>query len=221
MPLWPVTNCPSERSESFDGGSTFSERLPSNGSFMRVELPPASPLGAVCSSSPVCDKNVVVSWTDAASSTMLLSAVFWNKGQFQFARMVAPPGILDAFIQRNDNMIGALELLAFVLVLETWKEDIKFARWEAYVDNNGVFYSLINACCKAPDMNLIVGKCWRSLHSTATELTAFRIESKSNIADAGSRAADDYDLRYLGSQEVQAKLPSFLDHIWDAPIHGE
>ena len=32
MLLWPVTNCPSERSESFDCGSTLSERLPSNGS---------------------------------------------------------------------------------------------------------------------------------------------------------------------------------------------
>ena len=123
-------------------------------------------------------------------------------------------------------MIGALELLAVLLVTETWKDEITSTRWEAYIDNNGVLFSIINASCKAPDINLIVGKFWRSLfwrgiHDTSTDLSAFRVESKSNIADAGSREGDDADLRSLGAQEVSAKLPEFLFHIWDAPVHPE
>ena len=118
-------------------------------------------------------------------------------------------------------MIGALELLAVLLVAETWRKEITSTRWEAYIDNNGVLFSIINASCKAPDINLIVGKFWRSLHETATELTAFRVESKANIADAGSREGDDGDLLSLGAQEVVAKLPDFLFHIWDAPVHTE
>ena len=118
-------------------------------------------------------------------------------------------------------MIGALELLAVLLVTETWREEITSTRWEAYIDNNGVLFSIINASCKAPDINLIVGKFWRSLHETSTELTAFRVESKANIADAGSREGDDGDLLSLGAQEVVAQLPDFLYHIWDAPVHTE
>ena len=118
-------------------------------------------------------------------------------------------------------MIGALELLAVLLVTETWREEITSTRWEAYIDNNGVLFSIINASCKAPDINLIVGKFWRSLHETSTELTAFRVESKANIADAGSREGDDGDLLSLGAQEVVAQLPDFLYHIWEAPVHTE
>ena len=118
-------------------------------------------------------------------------------------------------------MIGALELLAVLLVTETWREEITSTRWEAYIDNNGVLFSIINASCKAPDINLIVGKFWRSLHETSTEFTAFRVESKANIADAGSREGDDADLLSLGAQQVVAKLPDFLFHIWDAPVHPE
>ena len=135
--------------------------------------------------------------------------------------MKAPSLIMDELLQRGDNMIGALELLAVLLVTETWREEITSTRWEAYIDNNGVLFSIINASCKAPDINLIVGKFWRSLHGTSTELTAFRVESKANIADAGSRECDDADLLSLGAQEVVAKLPDFLFHIWDAPVHPE
>ena len=135
--------------------------------------------------------------------------------------MKAPSLIMDALLQRGDNMIGALELLAVLLVIETWKEEIASTRWEAYIDNNGVLFWIINASCKAPDINLIVGKFWKSLHETSTELIAFRVESKANIADAGSREGDDVDLRSLGAQEVVAKLPAFLSHIWDAPVHTE
>ena len=160
-------------------------------------------------SAPVCDRNIVVSWTDAASSTNILSAVFYNRGQVQYARMVAPPVVMSEFLQRGDKMIGVLELLAVLMVAETWRDDISSARWEAYIDNNGVLFSIINASCKAQDVNLIVGKFWRGLHGTSTDLTAFRVESKANIGDAGSRIEDEeelHDLKRLDAKFVNPRL---------------
>ena len=86
----------------------------------------------------LCDRNVVISWTDAASTTKLLSAVFFDGEKFEYTRMVAPAQILGSMTQRNDGMIGVLELLAVLLVLETWKEILRYARWQAYIDNDGV-----------------------------------------------------------------------------------
>ena len=70
---------------------------------------------------PLCDRKVVVSWTDAASSTRLFSAVFLNGDTYEYTRLEAPDQIMNDMVQRNDGMIGMLELLAVLLVLETWK----------------------------------------------------------------------------------------------------
>ena len=116
--------------------------------------------------------------------------------------MEAPAQVLDNLVQRNDGMIGVLELLAVLLVLETWKETLQYARWQAYIDNDGVLYSIINASSRASDVNLIVGKLWKSLHTLSTDLIAFRIESKANIGDAPSRVSEEeelHDLKYLGA----------------------
>ena len=138
--------------------------------------------------------------------------------------MVAPAQILYDLIQRNDGMIGVLELLAVLLVVETLKEALRFARWQAYIDNDGVLFAIINASCKAPDVNLIIGKFWKKLHSSTTDLTAFRVESKANIGDAGSRIAEEdelHDLRHLGARFVEPRLLDFLYDVWAAPTHSD
>ena len=172
---------------------------------------------------PLCDRNVVMSWTDAASTTKLLSAVFFDGEKIEYTRMVAPAQILDSMTQRNDGMIGVLELLAVLVVLETWNEILRHARWQAYIDNDDVLYSIINASCKAPDVNLVVGKHSKSLHSLTTGLTAFRVESKANIGDAGSRIVDEgelHDLKYLEAGFVEPRLPTFLYTVWAPPSHS-
>ena len=171
---------------------------------------------------PLCIRNVVVSWTDAASTTRLISAVFFDGKKFEYTRMEAPAQNLDNLVQRNDGMIGVLELLAVLLVLETWKETLQYARWQAYIDNDGVLYSIINASSRASDVNLLVGKLWKSLHTLSTDLTAFRVESKASIGDAPSRLSDEeepHDLKYLGATFVKPRLPPFLFSVWAAPTH--
>ena len=136
--------------------------------------------------------------------------------------MEAPAQVLDDLVQRNDGMIGVLELLAILLVLETCKEALQYARWQAYIDNDGVLYSIINASSRAADVNLIVGKLWRNLHKLSTDLIAFRLESKANIGDAPSRLNDEdelHDLKHLGANFVNPRLPPFLFSVWAAPTH--
>ena len=189
---------------------------------MRIQPSYQAQLGGASLLRPICDRKVVVSWTDAASTTRLLSAVFFDGGKFEYTRMEAPAQVLDDLVQRNDGMIGVLELLAVLLVLETWKEALQYARWQAYIDNDGVLYSIINASSRASDVNLLVGKLWKSLHTLSTDLTAFRIESKANIGDAPSRLSDEeelHDLKYLGATFVKPRLPPFLFSVWAAPTH--
>ena len=71
--------------------------------------------------------------------------------------MKATDVIMDDLIQRDDGTIGLLELLAVLLVIETLKETVMRAKWHAYIDNDGVLYSIINASSKAIDINQIVG----------------------------------------------------------------
>ena len=105
------------------------------------------------SSNPLCDRQVVVSWTDAASSTRMLSAVFFDGCTFEYTRMRAPDEIMYDLIRRGDGMIGLLELLAVLLVVETWKEKLMQSKWHAYIDNDRVLYLVINASSRAIDVN--------------------------------------------------------------------
>ena len=67
----------------------------------------------------LCDRKVVISWTDAASITRVLSAVFFDGDTYEYTRIVAPDQIMTDLVQRNDGMIGILEPLAVLLALET------------------------------------------------------------------------------------------------------
>lgn len=97
-----------------------------------------------------------------------------------------------------------------LLVLETWQDTCQHARWQAYIDNHGVFYSIINASCKAPDINLFVGKCWKSLHSPSIDVTAFRVESNANIGDAGARIAEEDELHNFNYLHAKFVDPDYL-----------
>ena len=45
-------------------------------------------------------------------------------------------------------MIGLLQLLAVLLVVETWFHNLESADWHAYIDNDGVRYAIINAAAE-------------------------------------------------------------------------
>ena len=58
----------------------------------------------------------------------------------------------------------------------------------------------------------------------ATDLAAFRVESKANIGDAGSRIEDVedlHDIERLNATFVTPRLPDFAYSIWSPPTHSE
>ena len=58
----------------------------------------------------------------------------------------------------------------------------------------------------------------------AADLTAFRVESKANIGDAGSRieeVEDLHDIKRLNAAFVTPRLPDFAHSIWSPPKRSE
>ena len=105
--------------------------------------------------------------------------------------MKFPATVIFDLLKSNNGMIGLLELLAVLLVISTWHSNKRSARWEAHTDNDGVLFAIINAVSNSAHANRIVGLLWRRLHAMSTNLTAFRVESKANVGDAGSRIPNE------------------------------
>ena len=108
-----------------------------------------------------------------------------------------------------------------ILVVETLSVKLKSSNWHAYIDNNGVLYSVISAASRAVDVNQIVGLFWMEIHAMVADVIAFRVESKANIGDAGSRFEDDaglHDRKRLRAKFVSPRLPDFLYNIWSPPV---
>ena len=103
-------------------------------------------------------KPVVINLTGAASPARMLPAVFLNGHAYEYTRMKAPDsGVVD-LLQRDDGMIGLLELLAVLLVINTWQRKVGFSRWEAYIDSDGPLFAIIGASIKAADANQLFGQ---------------------------------------------------------------
>ena len=47
---------------------------------------------------PLCDRKVVISWTDAASTTRSLSAIFFDGDTYEYTRIVAPDQIMNDLV---------------------------------------------------------------------------------------------------------------------------
>ena len=152
----------------------------------------------------------------------MLCAVFFDGYTFEYTRLTAPDEIMEDLIQCNDGMIGLFELLAVLLVVETWSEKLKSSKWHAYEDNDGVLHSVTNATRRAVDVNQILRLFWRRLHTTATDLTAFRVKSNTNSGYAGSRieeVEDLHDVKRLNAAFVTPRLPDFAYSIWSPPTN--
>ena len=88
-----------------------------------------------------------ISWTDASGLSRVIAAVcrllvdgvwrwFWT-------RMSLPEDLWDLSLLRNDKSIGIQELLAVLLMAETFANLVKDNTWTTWCDNQGVVSSLI------------------------------------------------------------------------------
>ena len=132
--------------------------------------------------------------------------------------MKATDAVILDLLKRDDGMIRLLELLAVLWVISTWHSKLRSRHWQAYINNDGVLFAIINAASREADANRHAGLLWRRLHALATTLAAYRVESKATIGDAGSRIESDedlYDLKRLNATFVSPGLSSFVNDIWN------
>ena len=78
------------------------------------------------------------------------------------------------------TQIGFQEMLAVVMVVETFADLLRGTLWSCFIDNNGVLMAVVKGSCKSPETNFAVAKLW--LHMTVEEigLQAWRVESKAS-----------------------------------------
>ena len=85
-------------------------------------------------------------------------------------------------MHQDDAQIIFLEMLAVVLLVETFGDLLSGNAVFCFIDNNGVLGSLIKGSCRAPETNMLAGGLW--LHAAQHAWVPFwaRVESKANIA---------------------------------------
>ena len=77
--------------------------------------------------------------------------------------------------------------------------------------NDGVLFSVTNAATASVDANQLIGLLWRRPHHLAAGLHLFRVESKANIGDAGSRD----DLAFVDLLDATHVEPNLADFVLD------
>ena len=111
-------------------------------------------------------RRQVYAWTDAECESNGLGRVVHCQGKLWFTAVTTPLHILEQLLHREDNQIGYLEMLAVVLLSSTFPDILSGSAATIFVDNDGVLGSLIKWSCRAPEVNIAVGRWWlRAAHS--------------------------------------------------------
>ena len=119
---------------------------------------------------------------------------------------VVTEDVLDTWIPRA-TQIFMVELVATVLVLETFRHYMQDATVLLLVDAEAVEGALVKGYSARSDVSLLVGKFWELAQVLNAAIYIDRIPTDANCSDGPSR-----DKVYIGKQlgwlEVQARWPS-------------
>ena len=99
-------------------------------------------------------------WTDASGKQRLISAVVLIDNIFWYTFAYVSDKVWNQLQVRRDNQIGVQEMLAVVLLLETFDEAIRDSMMLLWIDNKGVLGSLRKGASKCMEMSLMVARCW-------------------------------------------------------------
>ena len=165
-------------------------------------------------------RKMVRAWTDASGKLRLISAVVLIDNIFWYTFAYVNDKVWNQLQVRRDNQIGVQEMLAVVLLLETFDEAIRDSMMLLWIDNKGVLGSLRKGASTCMEMSLMVARCWMKCAECNVDMHTWYVASKSNVADGPSRD-DVSDMVRLNATFVKAKLPVWLDTLKDAPTCPE
>ena len=162
----------------------------------------------------------LVCYTDASGVDRMLAAVVYDGISWYFARTKVSEEVMGQLLQRNDNQIGVLEMLAVALLFWTFPVLLSGSAATIFIDNDGVLYSLLKGASRAPEMCIAAGHIWLKSVALETAMWFGRVESKANLADGPTRC-DLRVLEELGAFEVESVLPEWMSELWVLPAVSE
>lgn len=148
---------------------------------------------------------VVDVFTDASGKPPCAAAVMHDQGRFAYTVSHPSGGTLAEFQERSDDQIMALELLAVVLALASFKAALVGRNVRLWIDNQGGQFALLRGSAKALDHNRLVHEVWSFALRHGIGLWLERVPSALNIADEPSRG-ETSTVRGLGAQLTEPSL---------------
>ena len=109
-----------------------------------------------------------------------------------------------------------LELVAVVLLLETFADLLLDTFLLVWIDNEAVLTMCLTGRSRAIDANQVVGRLWLQLAQLRCGFYGARVESAANPIDGPTRG-DHNLLHRLGAQFVEPRWPQWLSKIWIGP----
>ena len=107
-----------------------------------------------------------------------------------------------------------------VLLFDTFDEAIRERMMLLWIDNKGVLGSLRKGASKCMEMSVMLARCWMKCAECNVDMHTWYVASKSNVAD-GPFHDDVSDMVRLKATFVKARLPVWLDTLWDASTSSE
>ena len=80
-----------------------------------------------------------------------------SSGIWYYTALVVPHSVLEQLLHRGDAQINFLEMLAVVLLVETFVDLLSGSAVFCFIDKNGVLGSLIKGSCKESEANMLEG----------------------------------------------------------------
>ena len=106
--------------------------------------------------------------------------------------------------------------MALLLALGTFSAILASSLWTAYLDNDGVMFTVRAGGGHCPEIQLALGQFWLVLAKLGVDLFAARVESGANVADGPTRQ-DLSSLEALEAEFVSPVLPAWIYEVWKGP----
>lgn len=152
-------------------------------------------------------------WTDASWELNAVAAVVYSQGAWQYAYFVVHEQLKQQWLTKADNHIGVLEIVAVVLLLSTFSEELKGTAVFIFTDNDSVLGSLLKGGSKGPEVDRAAGWVWLECSSLRCVSYFAHVEPKANVAEGPSRL-DFSTMMAFDAVVVPGFMPDWTRRWW-------
>ena len=159
-------------------------------------------------------------FTDARSTPPRLGAVMIVDGRIYYSDAAPDKSTMDLLIERRDNQIMALEMLAAYFGVTTFQSQLRGKCVHVWIDNTSGEGALTKGAARGVDHNSICHQLWVYAADAGIGLHLHRVPSALNISDPPSR--EEYEaLHAYGAVPVPPVQPLLQDIHEFAHVPGD